>query len=42
MGGAAAASELDMGSIVSGFVTGGVSGGVTALIVGLLKSKMSG
>jgi hypothetical protein len=36
MGGAAAASALDMASIVC------VSGGVTALIVGLLKSKMSG
>jgi len=41
IGGTAAASGLDMGSMVSAFVTGGVSGGVTALIVGFLKSKMA-
>ena len=42
IGGAAAASGLDIGSVVSAFLTGGVSGGVTALIVGFLKSKMAG
>ncbi len=41
LGGAAAASGLDIGSIVSGFLTGGVSGGLTALVVAFLKSKMS-
>jgi hypothetical protein len=39
--GTAAASGLDIGSIVSAFVTGGVSGGLTALIVGFLKAKMA-
>jgi hypothetical protein len=42
MGGAAAASGLDIGTIVSGFVTGGVSGGLTALVLGFLKSKLVG
>ena len=42
IGGTAAASGLDIGSVVSAFVTGGVSGGVTALIVGFLKSRMAG
>jgi hypothetical protein len=41
IGGAAAASGLDIGSIVSAFLTGGVSGGLTALVVGFLKSKMA-
>ena len=41
IGGTAAASGLDISSVVSAFVTGGVSGGVTALIVGFLKSKMA-
>lgn len=41
IGGAAAASGLDLGSIVSAFLTGGVSGGVTALVVGFLKAKMA-
>ena len=42
LGGAAAASGLDIGTIVSAFVTGGVSGGVTALVIGFLKAKMAG
>jgi uncharacterized membrane protein YeaQ/YmgE (transglycosylase-associated protein family) len=42
LGGAAAASGLDIGSVVSAFLTGGVSGGVTALVIGFLKSKMTG
>jgi hypothetical protein len=42
VGGAAAASGLDIGTIVSAFVTGGVSGGLTAIVIGFLKSKMSG
>jgi hypothetical protein len=41
LGSAAAASGLDIGSIVSGFLTGGVSGGLTALVVAFLKSKMA-
>jgi hypothetical protein len=41
IGGAAAASGLDIGSIVSAFLTGGVSGGLTALVVGFLKAKMA-
>jgi hypothetical protein len=41
IGGTAVASGLDIGSVVSAFVTGGVSGGVTALIVGFLKSRMA-
>jgi uncharacterized membrane protein YeaQ/YmgE (transglycosylase-associated protein family) len=41
LGGTAAASGLDIGSIVSAFLTCGVSGGVTALIVGFLKTKMA-
>jgi hypothetical protein len=41
LGGAAAASGLDIGSLVSGFATGGVSGAVTALVVGLVKSKFA-
>src|SRR5262245_34323402 len=41
IGGTAAASGLDMGSVVSAFLTGGVSGGVTALIVGFLKSRLA-
>jgi uncharacterized membrane protein YeaQ/YmgE (transglycosylase-associated protein family) len=42
LGGAAAASGLDIGTIVSAFLTGGVSGGLTALVVGFLKSKLAG
>ena len=41
IGGTAAASGMDIGSVVSAFLTGGVSGGVTALIVGFLKSRMA-
>jgi ABC-type uncharacterized transport system permease subunit len=41
IGGAAAASGLDIGSIVTAFLTGGVSGGLTALVVGFLKAKMA-
>ena len=41
MGSAAAVSGLDIGSIVSAFLTGGVSGGVTALVIGYLKAKMA-
>ena len=41
VGGAAAASGLDFGTIISSFLTGGVGGGVTALIVALLKSKLA-
>ena len=40
-GGTAAASGMDIGSIVSAFLTGGVSGGLTALVVGFLKAKMA-
>jgi hypothetical protein len=42
VGSTAAASGLDVGSIVSAFVTGGVSGGVTTLIVAFLKAKLAG
>lgn len=42
LGGAVATSGLDIGTIVSGFVTGGVSGGVTALVLGFLKSRLAG
>jgi hypothetical protein len=41
IGGAAATSGLDIGTIGSGFVTGGLSGGLTALVLGFLKSKLS-
>src|SRR5262245_13098915 len=41
IGGATAASGLDIGSIVSAFLTGGVSGGLTALVVGFLKAKLA-
>jgi len=41
LGGTAAASGMDLGSIVSAFLTGGVSGGVTALVVGFLKAKLA-
>jgi ABC-type uncharacterized transport system permease subunit len=41
IGGTAAASGLDIGSIVSAFVTGGVSGGITTLVVALLKAKLA-
>lgn len=42
LGGTAAASGLDIGSIVSAFATGGVSGGVTALVIAFIKSKLAG
>jgi hypothetical protein len=41
LGGAAATSGLDIGSIVSAFLTGGLSGGLTALVIGFLKAKMA-
>jgi hypothetical protein len=41
LGGAAAASGLDAGTIVSAFLTGGVSGGITAFVVGLIKSRFA-
>lgn len=41
LGGAAAASGLDIGTIVQGFLTGGISGGVTALVIGAIKAKMA-
>jgi len=39
--GGAAASGLDINTIVSGFLTGGVSGGLTALVIGFLKSRLA-
>jgi hypothetical protein len=42
LGGAAATSGLDIGTIIQGFLTGGVSGGVTALVIGFLKAKFAG
>lgn len=41
LGGTAAASGLDIGTIVSAFLTGGVSVGLTALVVGYLKTKLA-
>lgn len=41
LGGTAAASGLDIGTIISAFATGGVSGGLTALVLGYLKSKFA-
>ncbi|HYD15035.1 MAG TPA: hypothetical protein VEA77_01410 [Hyphomicrobium sp.] len=41
LGGAAAASGLDLNAIVTGFATGGVSGALTALVLGYLKAKMA-
>jgi len=41
VGGAAVGSGLDIGAIVSAFLTGGVSGGLTALVIGFLKAKMA-
>jgi hypothetical protein len=40
VGGTAAASGLDIGTIVSAFASGGIMGGLTALAIGFLKSKM--
>jgi hypothetical protein len=40
LGGSAAASGMDVNTIVSCLVTGGVSGALTALIVGILKSRL--
>ncbi len=39
LGGTAAASGLDSGTIVSAFLIGGVSGGLQALLVDFLKTK---
>ncbi|MFA5899476.1 MAG: hypothetical protein WC829_10230 [Hyphomicrobium sp.] len=41
LGGTAAASGLDIGTIISAFATGGVSGGLTALVLGYLKTKFA-
>jgi hypothetical protein len=41
LGGTAAASGLDIGTIVSGFATGGIMGGLTALVIGYLKTKVA-
>lgn len=41
LGGTAAASGLDIGSIISAFATGGISGGLTALVIGYLKSRLA-
>lgn len=41
IGGTAAASGLDIGTIISAFATGGVSGGLTALVLGYLKAKLA-
>jgi len=41
IGGTAAASGLDISSIVSAFVTGGVGGGITTLVVALLKARLA-
>ena len=41
IGGSAAASGLDISTIVSAFATGGIGGGVTALVVGFLKAKFA-
>jgi hypothetical protein len=41
IGGTAAASGMDIGTIVSAFATGGVSGGLTALVIGYLKTRMA-
>lgn len=41
VGGTAATSGMDIGTIVSAFATGGISGGLTALVVGYLKSKFA-
>ncbi|HWK38263.1 MAG TPA: hypothetical protein VNR88_05045 [Hyphomicrobium sp.] len=39
LGGTAAASGLDLGTVVSAFATGGISGGLTALLLGYLKQS---
>jgi hypothetical protein len=41
LGGTAAASGLDLNTIVQGFATGGASGALTALVLGFLKSKFA-
>jgi hypothetical protein len=41
LGGTAAASGMDVGTIVSAFLTGGVAGGVTTLVLAFLKSRMT-
>ncbi len=41
VGGAAATSGLDIGTIISAFATGGISGGLTALVIGYLKTKLA-
>lgn len=42
LGTTAAASGLDVNTIVQGFATGGISGALTALVLGFLKSKLVG
>lgn len=41
LGGTAAASGLDIGTVISAFATGGISGGLTALLIGYLKMKLA-
>jgi hypothetical protein len=41
LGGTAAASGIDLNTIVQGFATGGASGALTALVLGFLKSKFA-
>ena len=41
-GAEAAASSLDIGSIISQIVSGGVGGGILMVIVGLIKQAMGG
>jgi hypothetical protein len=41
IGGTAAASGLDISSIVSAFVTGGVGGGITTLVIAFMKAKLA-
>jgi len=41
VGGTAAASGLDIGTIVSAFATGGISGGLSALLIGYLKTRFA-
>lgn len=41
-GGAAAAGNLDLGSIVAQIAGGGVGGGILMLIIGIVRQAMSG
>jgi hypothetical protein len=41
LNGTDATAGMDIGTIVSAFMTGGVSGGVTALIIGFLRAKLA-